>query len=39
MAEWLGSGLQNRLHRFESGSDLKQKAQSKDWAFIFIFKL
>ena len=22
MAEWLGSGLQNHLHRFESGSDL-----------------
>lgn len=22
MAEWLGTGLQNLLHRFESGSDL-----------------
>ena len=22
MAEWLGRGLQNLLHRFESGSDL-----------------
>lgn len=22
MAEWLGTGLQNPLHRFESGSDL-----------------
>ena len=25
MAEWLGSALQKLLHRFESGSDLKNK--------------
>ena len=23
MAEWLGNGLQNRVHRFESGHDLQ----------------
>lgn len=23
LAEWLGSGLQNRVHQFKSGTDLK----------------
>ena len=26
VAEWLGSGLQNRLQRFESARDLQNKA-------------
>jgi hypothetical protein len=26
VAEWLGTGLQNRLQRFESARDLLQKA-------------
>ncbi len=25
MAEWLGNGLQNRVHRFNSGSRLQLK--------------
>lgn len=29
MAEWLGGGLQNRLHWFESGRDLKKLKQIK----------
>ena len=32
MAEWLGSGLQNHLHRFESGSDLNLTA------FVFLIE-
>ena len=31
MAEWLGRGLQNLLHRFESGSDLKEKPHQQSW--------
>ena len=29
MAEWLGKGLQNPLHRFNSGSDLKRNASAR----------
>ena len=34
MAEWLGNGLQNHVHRFESGSDLNE-TQAKAWVFLF----
>ncbi len=30
LAEWLGSGLQNRVRRFESAIDLKNKYDSAD---------
>ncbi len=33
MAERLGTGLQNLLHRFESGSDLTKKRPSSRKAF------
>ena len=46
MVGWLrglGSGLQNRLHRFESGSDLHQKEVFRFmfWgaSFLFVFIL
>lgn len=38
MAEWLGSGLQNRLQRFESARDLTKSSfrQMSEGAFLFI---
>ena len=38
LAEWLGTGLQNRLLRFESGRDLKLRKEAvwKDSLF-FVF--
>ena len=30
MSEWLGTGLQNRLHQFESGWNLEARVLSKE---------
>ncbi len=30
MSEWLGTGLQNRLHQFESGWNLKKVSNPRD---------
>ncbi len=38
MAERLGSGLQNHLHRFESGSDLKKALTIKSVGAFYIYK-
>ena len=35
MAEWLGTGLQNLLHRFESGSDLNPRKAPHAGLFLF----
>ncbi len=35
MAERLGTGLQNLLHRFESGSDLQKKLLVNQAAFFY----
>ena len=35
LAEWLGTGLQNRLRRFESARNLQNKKASKIDAFLF----
>jgi hypothetical protein len=36
LTEWLGSGLQNRLRRFESATDLNQSLSTKCQGF-FVF--
>ena len=36
MAEWLGRGLQNLLHRFESGSDLNKKSLIREYRAFFV---
>ena len=36
MSEWLGTGLQNRSHQFESGWDLQNKKHRKI-AVLFFF--
>jgi hypothetical protein len=35
MAEWLGRGLQNLVHRFNSGSRLQPKTPVKTGVFVF----
>ena len=30
LAEWLGTGLQNRLRRFESARNLKESSENTD---------
>ena len=35
LTEWLGSGLQNRLRRFESATDLNKILPAKRWRIIF----
>ena len=37
LAEWLGSGLQNRVRRFESAIDLKQQSDSTENKYYRIF--
>ena len=37
LTEWLGSGLQNRLRRFESATDLNLKSDSIDIQYYQIF--
>lgn len=39
MAEWLGTGLQNPLQRFESASDLRKKPLSNQGLFLLSYGL
>ena len=39
LTEWLGSGLQNRLRRFESATDLNKILPTKWWRIIFLADL
>ena len=36
MSEWLGTGLQNRSHQFESGWNLQRESLKSDSFFIYI---
>lgn len=36
LAEWLGTGLQNRLRRFESATDLQQKRDKSNGLSLFL---
>ena len=35
MSEWLGTGLQNRLHQFESGWNLQKSQTARCDSFLF----
>ena len=39
LTEWLGSGLQNRLRRFESATDLNQSLARSAGDFLFISEI
>lgn len=40
MSEWLGNGLQNRPHQFESGWNLKKKTcQYGKSFFVFVYQI
>ena len=38
MAEWLGTGLQNRLRRFESARNLNKKSETLEFRFFCLSK-